>query len=88
MSTDAKPPLASSTGSAFRDQIGGDHYRTLAIQPAEFCQRNRLGFCESCVVKYVTRHRSKNGRQDIEKAIHFLKILIEIEYPKDSSATP
>jgi TolA-binding protein len=66
--------------SAFASQIGGSHYKTLAIQPAEFCQKNHLGFCESSVVKYVTRHREKNGKQDIEKAIHFLNLLIEMEY--------
>jgi hypothetical protein len=67
--------------SAFKSQGGGKHYKSLAIQPAEFCQRNHLGFCEASVVKYVTRHKSKNGRQDIEKAIHFLNLLLEIEYP-------
>lgn len=66
--------------NASTHQVGGDHYKQLAIQPAEYCQRNQLNFCESCVVKYVTRHRVKNGREDIEKAIHFLKLLIEIEY--------
>ena len=24
----------------------------------------------------------KNGKQDLEKAIHFLKLLIEMEYPE------
>ena len=61
-------------------QVGGDHYKKLAIQPAEYCQRNQLNFCESCVVKYVTRHREKNGKEDIQKAIHFLNLLIEFEY--------
>ena len=68
-------------GTAFSKQVGGDHYRSLAIQPTEYCHKNRLGFCESSVVKYVTRHRAKNGRQDLEKAIHFLHLLIEMEYP-------
>lgn len=63
-------------------QVGGSHYKGLAIQPAEYCQRNRLPYCESNVVKYVTRHREKNGREDIEKAIHYLQLLLEIEYPK------
>lgn len=62
-------------------QVAGSHYKTLAIQPAEYCQRNRLPYCESSVVRYVTRHREKNGRQDIEKAIHCLQLLLEIEYP-------
>jgi|14BtaG_2_1085337.scaffolds.fasta_scaffold13624_3 hypothetical protein len=61
-------------------QVGGDHYTRLAIQPAEYNQRNGLGFCEACVVKYVSRHKHKNGKQDIEKAIHFLNLLLEIEY--------
>lgn len=69
--------------SAFETQVGGGHYKALAIQPVEYCQRNSLGFCESSVVKYVTRHREKNGRQDIEKAIHFLQLLLEIEYPNE-----
>ena len=63
-------------------QVGGGHYKHLSIQPAEYCQRNRLNFCESSVIKYVTRHRAKNGRQDIEKAIHFLNLLLEIDYPE------
>lgn len=67
-------PKASAT------QVGGNHYKDLAVQPAEYCQRNRLGFCESSVVKYVTRHRSKNGAEDVRKAIHFLQLLLEIEY--------
>lgn len=67
--------------NALDEQVGGGHYKGLAIQPAEYCQRNRLPYCESSVVRYVTRHREKNGRQDIEKAIHCLKLLLEIEYP-------
>lgn len=69
-------------------QVGGDHYRGLPIQPTEFCQRNRLGWCEANVVKYVSRHKCKNGRQDIEKAIHYLQILLEIEYPENKASEP
>lgn len=68
--------------SAFNSQVGGSHYKDMPIQPVEFCQRNNLGFCEASVVKYVCRHRQKHGRQDIEKAIHFLNLLLEMEYPK------
>lgn len=63
-------------------QVGGNHYKGLAIQPVEYCQRNKLGFCESSAIKYITRHKDKNGRQDIEKAIHFLEMLLDFEYPK------
>ena len=66
--------------SAKDKQIGGDHYKDMAIQPWEFCQANHLSFAESNVIKYVCRHRSKAGKQDIEKAIHNLQMLIELEY--------
>lgn len=62
-------------------QVGGDHYKSMSIQPSEFCQRNQLNWCESNAIKYVCRHRSKNGRQDVEKAIHYLQLLLEWEYP-------
>jgi len=52
----------------------------MAIQPAEYAQLNNLNFIEGCVVKYVSRHRNKNGAEDIKKAIHFLNLLLEIEY--------
>ena len=68
--------------SAKDSQIGGDHYRIMAIQPTEFIQRNGLNFCEGNAIKYVCRHREKNGREDIEKAIHYLELLLEFEYPE------
>lgn len=65
---------------ALDTQVGGGHYKDMVIQPAEYCQKNGLNALESFTVKYVSRHRSKNGRQDIEKAIHCLQLLLEIEY--------
>ena len=67
--------------TASKVQVGGGHYRAFSIQPAEFIQRNRLGWCEGNAIKYVCRHHAKNGRQDIEKAIHYLQLLLEWEYP-------
>jgi hypothetical protein len=68
--------------SAFKKQVDGGHYKDMAIQPTEYCQKNRLNFCESAVIKYVSRHQAKGGRKDIEKAIHFLEMLLEMEYPE------
>jgi hypothetical protein len=62
-------------------QEAGNHYKDMPIQPAEFCQRNRLNWCEANVVKYVCRHRDKKGTEDIRKAIHYLELLLEWEYP-------
>lgn len=68
---------------ALAKQEGGDHYKSCAIQPVEYCHANGLGFMEGNVVKYVTRHKSKNGKQDLLKAIHFLELLIQLEYPHE-----
>lgn len=65
--------------SAFKEQEGGDHYKSLEIQPVEYNHRNRLGFMEGSVVKYVTRWQSKGGILDLKKARHFLDLLIEME---------
>jgi hypothetical protein len=73
--------------SASDTQVGGEHYSQMAIQPVEFIYRNHIPFIEGCVIKYVCRHRSKNGRQDIEKAIHFLQLLLELQY-KDTPCKP
>ncbi len=65
---------------ALEVQIGGSHYKDAAIQPYEFCQKNNLNYLESNVIKYVFRHRAKNGAEDLRKAIHTLEVLLEIEY--------
>lgn len=65
-------------------QVGGGHYKSMAIQPVEYCQKNKLNFIESCIVKYISRHREKNGKEDLLKIKHFVDLLIELEY-KDGS---
>lgn len=65
---------------ASEEQVAGNHYKEFAIQPTEFIQKNNIGFIEGNVIKYVCRHKKKNGRQDIEKAIHYLQLLLEYEY--------
>lgn len=66
---------------ALARQVGGDHYKDTAIQPVEFIQKNGLGFCEGNAIKYICRHKKKGGKQDLEKAIHYLQLLLEMEYP-------
>jgi hypothetical protein len=52
----------------------------MAIQPGEFIYKNNLNWFEGNAVKYICRHRMKNGEQDIDKAIHYLELLKEEEY--------
>jgi len=61
-------------------QEGGDHYKTMKIQPVEFIQANKIQFLDGCVIKRVCRHRAKNGAEDIRKAIHELNLILELEY--------
>lgn len=71
-----------SEDNALSQQVGGDHYKTCSIQPVEFIEANQLGFLEGCVVKRVARHNKPTGkgRQDIEKAIHELRLLLQLRY--------
>jgi hypothetical protein len=74
------------TTSALDKQESGNHYKDKAIQPIVYIHANNLGFCEGNVVKYVTRHKDKNGAADIRKAIHYLELLLELEYKDDTPA--
>ena len=71
-----------SKQSALSTQVGGSHYKNFAIQPSEFIHRNGIGFLEGNVIKYVTRYRAKNGLQDLQKAKHYIEMLIEMETKK------
>jgi len=66
--------------SALTEQSGGSHYKSLPIQPIQYIHANHIPFAEGSVIKYVTRHKSKNGAEDIKKAIHFCKLILELEY--------
>jgi hypothetical protein len=66
--------------TALNKQEGGNHYKDNAIQPIVYIHANKLGFCEGNVVKYITRHKEKNGAEDIRKVIHYCELLLELEY--------
>jgi hypothetical protein len=65
-------------------QVGGSHYKDMAIQPMEFSMANKLDACQHTIIKYVTRFRQKGGVQDLEKAKHVIDMLIEFERPEES----
>ena len=73
--------------SALGRQTGGTHYKQYKIQPIEYITANNLGFIEGNVVKYISRHRFKNGAEDIRKAIHYCELLLELEYKEKNDAT-
>lgn len=69
--------------SALKVQVAGSHYKKLAIQPVEYIHANGIGYFEGNVIKYVSRWRSKGGVADLEKARHYIDLLIELERRRD-----
>lgn len=65
--------------SSLDKQVSGNHYKDLPIQPVEYIYANALGYFEGNVIKYVSRWRKKNGIADLEKAKHYIELLIELE---------
>lgn len=53
------------------------HYEQFNIQPVVFIAANNLDFLTGNIIKYVLRHSKKNGVQDLEKAKHYLDMLIQ-----------
>jgi hypothetical protein len=62
-------------------QVGGQHYKDMAIQPLEYIHKNGIPFLEGNAIKYLSRWRKKGGIQDLEKARHMVDMLIQLERP-------
>jgi hypothetical protein len=61
-------------------QVGGDHYNRFEIQPWDAIQDWRLDYFSGSAVAYLARYQYKNQRmKDLEKALHYIQKLIEIE---------
>jgi hypothetical protein len=72
-------PIKSDESSPLFAQVGGDHYKKLAVQPMEYSMANGLDPLQHTAIKYITRFRDKNGIEDLRKAIHTIEMLIEWE---------
>jgi hypothetical protein len=66
--------------NALQKQVGGSHYKNMAIQPIEFIHKNGLSFIQGCIIKYICRYREKNGAEDLKKVIHYAELLLDLEY--------
>lgn len=75
-----KEVVETKPTSALDKQVSGNHYKDCGIQPIEYIHANGLSYLEGNVIKYTTRHSKKNGKADIEKAIHYLELILEMEY--------
>jgi hypothetical protein len=66
----------------YKKQIGGAHYQ-MKIQPSEFINHNKLLFAEGNAIKYIVRHSKKNGKEDLEKAKHYIDMIIDRDYSSE-----
>ena len=72
--------------SVWKKQIGGKHYIKYKMQPSQFVVENKLLYPEGTVIKYILRHEDKGGKEDLDKAKHFIDMIIERDYKeKDES---
>jgi len=69
--------------NAYDKQVGGSHYQNMKIQPAEFINKNEMKFAEGNAIKYICRHINKGGLQDLEKAKHYIDMIIERDYSEE-----
>ena len=68
------------TYESLNRQVDGDHYRSFKIQPAHFIIENEIPFPEGNAIKYICRHKVKGGLKDLEKAKHYIDMIIERDY--------
>ena len=73
--------------SAYKKQIGGSHYKDMVIQPSQFINKNKLLFAEGNAIKYICRHIHKGGKEDLEKAKHYIDMIIERDYEEKKEKT-
>jgi len=73
--------------SAYKKQIGGNHYSKFKVQPSKFINDNKLLFAEGNAIKYICRHTHKGGKQDLLKAKHYIDMIIERDYEEKKEET-
>ena len=66
-------------------QQSGNHYKNGKIQPIEYSERNNLSMCQGNIVKYITRHKEKNGIDDLAKVVHYALLEALFVYGEDGA---
>lgn len=64
--------------NALNSQIGGDHYKNMASQPIHLIHALECSFIQGCIIKYISRYKSKNKAEDIKKCMHYAQLAIEL----------
>lgn len=84
MTNEHPPAPLPETLDPLKVQVGGNHYKDMPIQPVEFIHANGIPYIEGAVIKYVCRWRNKNGLDDLQKALHFIELLMQLEKNKEA----
>ena len=66
-------------------QQSGNHYKNGEIQPIEYSERNNLSMCQGNIVKYISRHKEKNGVDDLAKVVHYALLEALFVYGEDGA---
>ena len=64
------------------NKINPSYYGT-GLDVIDFCQKNNLDFMQGNVIKYVTRYKEKNGKEDLLKAKEYLDRIIKENYKEE-----
>lgn len=67
----------STLQKANETQVGGAHYKG-PYQHWDLVWDCDMGYFTGQITKYIARHAKKNGLQDVQKAIHFARKLVEL----------
>ena len=79
------------TDNPLEEQVGGSHYTALKIQPMTYSTVNRYDPCCHTILKYISRHEAKGGREDLEKALHCIRLrrdILEMDVVEDEDVHP
>lgn len=63
-------------GDVMAKQVGGTHYKGATFQPWDIFMQYGLDPWSANVVKYILRFPKKAGKQDLEKAKHYIEYLL------------
>ena len=58
-------------------QVAGDHYKS-QLQHWDWVVACGMNYFQANATKYVTRHKKKNGAEDLKKAAHYTMKLLEL----------
>ena len=60
-----------STNNPLNKEIAGTHYQEYKMQPIELIVACKWDFMQGNIAKYLLRAKYKNGKEDIDKAVHY-----------------